>query len=83
MTALLTANFVAIPLLVWALTMGLADHPAILVGALLVLLTPCIDYVVVFIPYRKGDSKLTLAATPLLLVLQLRATTPLSSLHGE
>ncbi|WP_282374534.1 MULTISPECIES: arsenic resistance protein, partial [Pseudomonas] len=68
---LLTANFVAIPLLVWALTMGLADHPAILVGALLVLLTPCIDYVVVFTHIGKGDSKLTLAATPLLLLLQL------------
>ena len=71
MTALLTANFVAIPLLVWALTMGLTDHPAILVGALLVLLTPCIDYVVVFTHIGKGDSKLTLAATPLLLLLQL------------
>jgi len=71
MTALLTANFVAIPLLVWALAMGLTDHPAILVGALLVLLTPCIDYVVVFTHIGKGDSKLTLAATPLLLLLQL------------
>ncbi|RMT90467.1 putative sodium symporter, partial [Pseudomonas savastanoi pv. nerii] len=71
MAALLTANFVAIPLLVWALTMGLTDHPAILVGALLVLLTPCIDYVVVFTHIGKGDSKLTLAATPLLLLLQL------------
>lgn len=71
MTALLTANFVAIPLLVWTLTMGLTDHPAILVGALLVLLTPCIDYVVVFTHIGKGDSKLTLAATPLLLLLQL------------
>jgi ACR3 family arsenite efflux pump ArsB len=71
MAALLTANFVAIPLLVWALTMGITNHPAILVGALLVLLTPCIDYVVVFTHIGKGDSKLTLAATPLLLLLQL------------
>lgn len=71
MAALLTANFVAIPLLVWALTMGLTDHPAILVGALLVLLTPCIDYVVVFTHIGKGDSRLILAATPLLLLLQL------------
>ena len=71
MAALLTANFVAIPLLVWALTMGITNHPAILVGALLVLLTPCIDYVVVFTPIGKGDSKLTLAATPLLLLMQL------------
>ena len=51
--------------------MGLTGHPAILVGALLVLLTPCIDYVVVFTHIGKGDSKLTLAATPLLLLLQL------------
>lgn len=71
MAALLTANFIAIPLLVLALTSGLGDHPAILVGALLVLLTPCIDYVVVFTHIGRGDSKLTLAATPLLLLLQL------------
>ncbi|WP_122277479.1 arsenic resistance protein [Pseudomonas syringae group genomosp. 3] len=70
-SALLLANFVLIPLLVWAITLGLASHPAILVGALLVLLTPCIDYVVVFTHIGKGDSKLTLAATPVLLLLQL------------
>lgn len=71
MAALLTANFLTIPPLVWGLTSGLGDHPAILVGALLVLLTPCIDYVVVFTHIGRGDSKLTLAATPLLLLLQL------------
>ncbi|CDF97208.1 MULTISPECIES: arsenic resistance protein [unclassified Pseudomonas] len=71
MLALLMANFIVIPLLVWALTRGLTHHPAILVGALLVLLTPCIDYVVVFTHIGKGDSKLTLAATPVLLLLQL------------
>lgn len=71
MAALLLANFILIPLLVWALTRGLADHPAILIGALLVLLTPCIDYVVVFTHIGKGDSRLMLAATPVLLLLQL------------
>lgn len=71
MLALLVANFVAIPLMVWALTRGITEHPAILLGALLVLLTPCIDYVVVFTHIGKGDSKLTLAATPVLLLLQL------------
>ena len=70
-TALLLANFVLVPLLVWAITRGLVEHPAILVGALLVLLTPCIDYVVVFTHIGKGDSRLTLAATPLLLLAQL------------
>ncbi|RCL26863.1 arsenic resistance protein [Pseudomonas sp. AFG_SD02_1510_Pfu_092] len=69
--ALLLANFVLVPLLVWAITRGLVEHPAILVGALLVLLTPCIDYVVVFTHIGKGDARLTLAATPVLLLLQL------------
>lgn len=70
-TALLLANFLLVPLLVWAVTRGLGDHPAILVGALLVLLTPCIDYVVVFTHIGKGDARLTLAATPVLLLAQL------------
>ncbi|MFJ4386457.1 arsenic resistance protein [Pseudomonas sp. NPDC089408] len=69
--ALLLANFILVPLLVWAITRGLVAQPAILVGALLVLLTPCIDYVVVFTHIGKGDSRLTLAATPVLLLLQL------------
>lgn len=71
MSALLIANFVLIPLLVWGITRGLVDHPAILVGALLVLLTPCIDYVVVFTHIGKGDSRAILSATPVLLLLQL------------
>ncbi|UVL20139.1 arsenic resistance protein [Pseudomonas sp. B21-044] len=71
MGALLLANFVLVPLLVWAGTRGLTEHPAVLVGALLVLLTPCIDYVVVFTHLGKGDARLTLAATPVLLLVQL------------
>ena len=71
MSTLLIANFIVIPLLVWAITRGLSDHPALLVGALLVLLTPCIDYVVVFTYIGKGDSRAILSATPILLLLQL------------
>ncbi|KAA8560073.1 hypothetical protein FX985_00108 [Pseudomonas extremaustralis] len=71
LAALLLANFILVPLLVWGLTRGLVERPALLVGALLVLLTPCIDYVVVFTHIGKGDSRLMLAATPLLLLLQL------------
>ena len=69
--ALLLANFVLVPLLVWLLTLPLSANEALLAGALLVLLTPCIDYVVVFTHLGKGDSRLVLAATPLLLLLQL------------
>ncbi|MGU9858965.1 arsenic resistance protein [Pseudomonas sp. LF245] len=71
LSALLLANFILVPLLVWALTRGLVERPALLVGVLLVLLTPCIDYVVVFTHIGKGDSRLMLAATPVLLLLQL------------
>lgn len=71
LAALLLANFILVPLLVWALTRGLMERPALLVGALLVLLTPCIDYVVVFTHIGKGDARLMLAATPVLLLLQL------------
>ena len=71
LSALLLANFILVPLLVWALTQSLVGRPALLVGALLVLLTPCIDYVVVFTHIGKGDSRLMLAATPVLLLLQL------------
>lgn len=69
--ALLLSNFVLVPLMVWLITLPLAANKALLAGALLVLLTPCIDYVVVFTHLGKGDSRLVLAATPLLLLLQL------------
>lgn len=71
LAALLMANFVFVPLLVWLASRSLLEHPALLIGALLVLLTPCIDYVVVFTQLGKGDASLTLAATPLLLLVQL------------
>lgn len=69
--ALLLANFVLVPLLVWGLTRLLDGHTAVMIGALLVLLTPCIDYVVVFTHIGKGDSRLMLSATPILLLAQL------------
>ncbi len=68
MAALLLANFVLIPLLVWGLSRGLVGHPAILLGALLVLLTPCIDYVVVFTHIGRGDSRRMLLLLQLILL---------------
>lgn len=59
-------------MLVWILTRFLpADEPTLLLGVLLVLLTPCIDYVIVFTHLARGNAKLTLAATPLLFVAQV------------
>ena len=70
-SALLAANFVAIPLLVAALAQLLPVDPLIRLGVLLVLLTPCIDYVVTFAHLGRADAKLLLAATPALLLLQM------------
>lgn len=44
----LVANFVIVPGIAWTLTRFVADDEGLLLGALLVLLTPCIDYVIVF-----------------------------------
>lgn len=71
LAALLATNFVAIPLLVWGLSHALpADH-LLRFGALLVLLAPCIDYVVTFAHMGKADARLLLASTPILLLLQM------------
>lgn len=69
--ALLVTNFVAIPLLVTALLPLAPNEPLIRLGVLLVLLAPCIDYVVTFSHLGRADARLLLAATPVLLVAQM------------
>ena len=69
--ALLTVNFVVVPVLVWLLSRFLPEHPPLLLGVYLVLLTPCIDYVIVFTHLGRGNAKLVLASTPLLLLMQM------------
>lgn len=69
--ALLVLNFVAAPGVVFVLSRFVADDTALLVGVLLVLLTPCVDYVIVFTRMAGGAADRLLAATPALMVLQL------------
>ncbi|RPA20103.1 arsenic resistance protein [Gordonia sp. OPL2] len=69
--ALLAVNFVAVPLVVACLLPLVPDEAALRVGVLLVLLCPCVDYVIVFSGLAGGDSHRLLAATPLLLLLQM------------
>lgn len=69
--ALLVANFAIIPLLVAGLIQFLPADPMLRLGVLLVLLTPCIDYVVTFAHLGRADSRLLLAATPTLLIAQM------------
>ncbi|MDN5759700.1 MAG: bile acid:sodium symporter [Tomitella sp.] len=71
--AVLVINFVVVPLMVAALFPLLPTDQAVRVGALLVLLCPCVDYVIVFCGLAGGDNRRLLATTPLLLVLQFLA----------
>lgn len=71
LAALVVANFVVVPVLVFGLVQFLPAEPIIRLGVLLVLLTPCIDYVVTFSHLGRADAKLLLAATPALLILQM------------
>ncbi|GAA0198792.1 arsenic resistance protein [Haladaptatus pallidirubidus] len=70
-TAALGMNFLVVPVVVWTLTRFLPQRPAILVGAFMVLLTPCIDYVITFSELAGGDSEQITATTPALMLLQL------------
>ena len=71
LAALLVANFAVIPLLVAILVQFLPADPMVRLGVLLVLLTPCIDYVVTFSHLGRADARLLLAATPALLIAQM------------
>lgn len=69
--ALLVANFVVVPLLVALMLPLLPADPLIRIAVLFVLLCPCIDYVVTFSHLGKADAALLLAATPILLIVQM------------
>lgn len=68
---MLVANAVVVPPVAIGLSRWVADDRGLLVGVLLVLLTPCIDYVVVFTGLAGGARAQMLAATPLLMVAQM------------
>lgn len=59
------------PSVVWLLSRLLPDHPPLLLGVYLVLLTPCIDYVIVFTALGRGNEKLVLMSTPILFISQM------------
>jgi ACR3 family arsenite efflux pump ArsB len=69
--ALLVTNFVIVPLLVAILIQLAPADLMIRLGLLLVLLCPCIDYVVTFSHLGRSDAPLLLASTPALLIVQM------------
>jgi len=71
LSAVLVLNFVLVPIIVFGLSRFVAHDTALLVGVLFVLLTPCVDYVIVFSGLAGGARDRLLAATPLLMLLQI------------
>ena len=71
LAAVVSLNFAVVPIIVFGLSRLVAGEQALLVGVLFVLLTPCVDYVIVFSGLAGGARDRLLAATPLLMLLQI------------
>lgn len=71
MAAVLVLNFVVVPAVALGLSRFVAGDQALLIGVLLVLLSPCIDYVIVFSGLAGGASDRLLAAAPVLMLAQM------------
>ncbi|WP_028610880.1 arsenic resistance protein [Paenibacillus harenae] len=69
--AILSANYIAVPIVVWLLSQFLPQQSPVLLGVYLVLLAPCIDYVIVFTHLGRGNEKAMLLSTPILFVTQM------------
>lgn len=69
--ALFITNFIALPIITACLIQFLPENPLIRLAVLFVLLAPCIDYVITFTHAGKGNARLLLAMTPMLLMIQM------------
>lgn len=71
LAALAMVNFVVVPVVAFGLSRFVAGDPALEIGVLIVLLTPCVDYVIVFSALAGAAHERLLAAAPLLMLAQL------------
>lgn len=71
LVAILAVNFVVVPPVVFLVSRFVAHDRVLLAGVLFVLLTPCVDYVIAFAGLAGGARENLLAATPLLMLVQL------------
>ena len=67
----LALNFVVVPPIAFGLSRLAPGGTAVELGVLLVLLTPCIDYVIVFTRLAGGSDRRLLAAAPVLMLAQM------------
>lgn len=71
LSAVALANFLFVPFLVAGLHLLIPTDGAVAVAVLIVLLTPCIDYVLVFTRSAGGSHASLLALTPVLMLAQI------------
>src|SRR5690606_27140724 len=65
-------NFVWTPLVAWGLgAVFLADHPALWIGFIMLMVTPCTDWYLMFTSIAKGNVPLSTSVLPINLILQV------------
>ncbi|AOM82160.1 arsenic resistance protein [Salisediminibacterium beveridgei] len=65
-------NFIWTPILAWSLaSIFLAEHPALFIGFIMLMVTPCTDWYLAFTNVSKGNLPLSTAILPVNLILQL------------
>src|SRR5699024_9142595 len=65
-------NFVWTPILAWILAMlFLSDSPALWIGFIMLMVTPCTDWYIIFTSIAKGNVALSATILPLNLLLQI------------
>jgi len=69
--AALALNFLIVPPIAFGLSQLAPAGRAVKLGVLMVLLTPCIDYVIVFTRLAGGSHRRRLAVAPLLMLAQM------------
>jgi arsenite transporter len=68
----LLINFAWTPILAWLLAMFfLGDSPALYIGFIMLMVTPCTDWYLIFTGIAKGNAALSTALLPLNLLVQL------------
>ncbi|MDV2884906.1 bile acid:sodium symporter [Alkalihalophilus pseudofirmus] len=68
----LLLNFVWTPVFAWLLAMiFLSDHPALYIGFIMLMVTPCTDWYLIFTGIARGNVALSTAILPLNLLLQV------------
>lgn len=65
-------NFLRTPLLAWVLGfLMLSNHPYLWIGFMMLMVTPCTDWYLVYTQISKGNIALSTAILPINLILQL------------